>query len=164
MSYKNILLINEETLKNYSLLSDNLDFKMVTPIIKLVQEEILTNLLGEKLFKEIREQINTDTLTESNRELLDYYITDILIWSIMSKLQIPINYKFRNIGYAQQSDSNNLSTSLDNIQYLEEWYKSNTQTYIVLMDKFIRGNKSNYPLYCPNLNYIDNYECSIYLG
>lgn len=163
-TYKDVLLVDESTFKQFSLLSDNLSFEYVTPVIKLVQDETLTTLLGEDMYKEIREQVLAGTVSAAYITLLDDYITDVIIWSVMSKVQLPINIKFRNTGLTQLSDPNNTPTQLQDIQYLEQWYKNNSKIYERLLLNYLCDNSSTYPLYKPNISNIINNGCEIYFG
>lgn len=163
-TYKDVLLISEETLKQSSLLADNLSFEYVKPILKLVQDETLTMLLGEDMYKDIRVEVLSGTITAKYVTLLDDYITDVLIWAVMSKVQLPLNIKFRNIGMTQLSDPNNTPTSLQDIHYLEEWYKNNGKIYSRLLLNYLCENSSTYPLYSPEVNNIINNESQIYFG
>ena len=54
-----VLFLSEQTLKQRSVLQDNVDMKIVTPTIIEVQEFYILPILGTSLYNELKTQILT---------------------------------------------------------------------------------------------------------
>jgi Fe-S oxidoreductase len=79
-----VILLSEATLKQRSILQDNVDMKVVSPAILDVQEEYILPILGTSLYNDLLEQVKTNTLTPDYRTLLDDYISREEIWACTS--------------------------------------------------------------------------------
>ena len=75
----NILLISEETLKEMSLIGDNVESQFILPAIELAQEQGLQTIIGTKLLRKLQTLVDDGSITGSTnsnyKELLDDYIT-----------------------------------------------------------------------------------------
>jgi hypothetical protein len=78
------LILNEQYIKDNSLISDNVDFAELRPLIYAIQDTKLKEVLGSKLTALILTQVNPDTLTADNRILVDDYILPFLNWHLMA--------------------------------------------------------------------------------
>lgn len=54
-----------KNIKDFSLLDDNLSYDYIVPVLKFVQDEKMTRILGKDLYKDISEQILTGTTSVS---------------------------------------------------------------------------------------------------
>ena len=66
-----VLFLSEQTLKQRSVLQDNVDMKIVTPTIIEVQEFYILPILGTSLYNELKTQIAASTTTNANKNLID---------------------------------------------------------------------------------------------
>ena len=66
----NILLISEKTIKENSLVSNNVDGKYIQNAIRTAQDISLQPIIGQKLFERLCEGISNDNLTELETELI----------------------------------------------------------------------------------------------
>lgn len=169
MSYMNVLFINEKNIKDFSLLDDNLSYDYIVPVLKFVQDEKMTRILGKDLYKDIREQILTGTTSVSYKFILDNYIKHILIWGVLAEIQVPLNIKFRNSGMVETNNEDGTNTLLDNIKYTKNHYERICNFYESQLIKYLCDNATDYPLLTSSNDgcngYIkNNYNCSIYLG
>lgn len=65
-----VLIISEELLKLYSVLSKNVSVDKIFPFIHLAQEYYLDDILGRALLEELQKQVEKDELTEENKALI----------------------------------------------------------------------------------------------
>jgi len=65
----NILFISETTLKDRSLLQDNVDPKLIRPTIKQAQDMYIEPILGTGLYQELQTQIEDATVSVLNAKL-----------------------------------------------------------------------------------------------
>ena len=83
----NILLISEETLKEMSLIGDNVESQFILPAVELAQEQGLQTIIGTKLLRKLQTLV---TMVQSRfnkcnyKELLDDYVTIYLSYQVMS--------------------------------------------------------------------------------
>ena len=152
-----VLLISEDTLKTYTLISENLDGKYILPAIQLAQDVDLTYLIGEKLVNKICQLITDNQLEGKYKTLLDEYITPYLCWQVMSTIQLGLNYKFSNSGLVGNDDERKSRLEYRQAQSLQEQYLRYADSYAHKMKKYIC--KTAFPEYeCEDLQL-----CGIYL-
>lgn len=140
----NVLLISEKTLKTDSLINDNVDSSYIFPAIQVAQDQGLQSIIGTKLYKRICNDVENDSLTEDYKTLLDEYITPYLEFQVMSDIQIPLSYKFRNLGMNQANDDHTYNPSMRDIQYLVNYYGDKAKFYSNRLYDFLVANCSKY--------------------
>ena len=143
----NVLLISEKTIKENSLVSDNVDGKYIQNAIKTAQDISLQPIIGSKMFKNLSSMIADDTLTDQYRELLTEYIQPVLVNSVMSDLVLQLTYKFRNMGTVQTADTNLVLPSLKDLQYIREDYNLKAQFYMNRLSDFLEKNCTKFKDY-----------------
>lgn len=152
-NFRDVLLISEKTLKEYSLIDENVSFDYLKPIVKMVQDTRLTRLLGQKMYDDIRSEVINESVSDAYALLLDYYITDILIWGVMAEIQIPISFKIRNKGLSILTNEDGTVASASEIQYTKGQFENAASYYEGAMVEYLGVNASEYPLWyrpsCP---------------
>lgn len=143
----NVLFISEKTIKENSLVSNNVDGKYIQNAIKTAQDISLQPIIGSKMFKKLAQMIQDDALTEEYRNLLVDYIQPILANSVMSDLVLQLTYKFRNIGAVQTTDTNIMLPSLKDLQYIREDYNLKAQFYMNRLSDFLEANCTKFKDY-----------------
>lgn len=140
-----VLLLSEKTLKQDSLINDNVDPMYILPAIQMAQEQGLQQLIGTLLYKRICQYVDTGEVPEDYRELLDEYITPYLEYKVMADIQIPLSYKFRNLGVNQTTDERTYNQSLRDTQYLIEYYDNKAKFYSNRLFEYLKANNSRFP-------------------
>ena len=74
-----VLFISEETLKQETIISENVDPKLLVPTIKEAQNIYLLPILGTSLYNQLVTQVSSNTVSAANVTLLDTYITLTLV-------------------------------------------------------------------------------------
>lgn len=143
-----VMLISEKTLKSDSLINDNVDPLYIVPAIEIAQEQGLQPILGTLLYTYILQLVSSGNIPADYKKLLDDYITPYLEYKVMSDIQIPLSYKFRNLGMNQNNSEHTYSPSLRDVQYLVEFYDNKAKFYAQRMYEFLRANSSKYPQFC----------------
>ena len=157
--YKN--LITEAELKNTGLLDNNVSSSYIAPILKYVQDESLTRLLGKDFYINLMEKKTDNNLNAHEITLIDFYIKDILKWGILAEIQIPLNSKFRNMGMVETTDDNVNSNQIAELKYTKNQYAMKQNFYSNRMTDFLVENRKHYPLYkCKP----SSFNTQIYLG
>lgn len=143
----NILLISEKTIKENSLVSNNVDGKYIQNAIRTAQDISLQPIIGSKLFKRLCEGIENDNLTDLENDLISTYIQPILLNSVMSDLVLQLTFKFRNLGAVQTTDTNVLIPSLRDLQYIREDYNMKASFYMNRLSDYLKANCSKFKEY-----------------
>lgn len=140
-------LINEETLKRYSLITDNVDSKYINVAIRDAQNQALQPVLGSFLFDTLCNMVIDGTIEENEpyKTLLDEYIQPFLIWECMSTIQIGLFAKITNNGMRQNVGDNATPISIKEIQYLKDYYSNKAVFYSNRLSDFLCANSSQYP-------------------
>lgn len=143
----NILLISEKTIKENSLVSNNIDGKYIANAIRTAQDISLQPIIGSKLFKRLCEGVANDNLTELETELIKEYIQPILLNSVMSDLVMQLTFKFRNMGAVQTTDTNLIVPSLKDLQYVREDYNLKASFYMNRLSDYLKANCTKFKDY-----------------
>lgn len=145
----NVLFIDETTIKNLSVVGDNLDAKYIAPSIVAVQDVYLEPLIGTKLLQKIADVISNDTMSDNPqiKTLLDEYIQPYLLNKTVSEICVQIFAKIRNAGVAQFTDTNQNNVNLENVNYLRKHYDDLALVYGNRMIDYLNKNRSLYPDY-----------------
>lgn len=167
----NILFISETTLKDRSLLQDNVDPKLIRPTIKQCQDMYIEPILGTGLYRELQDQIEDATLTALNIKLLDFYITDCLSWYVASEMVMSLGFKLTNKNVLRKSSENSNEASLSELFDLMNYYKNKAEWYAQRISDYLCENIVDYPLYNNPGSGVDiiqpnssSYSTGMYLG
>lgn len=143
----NILFISETTLKDRSLLQDNVDPKLIRPTIKQTQDMYIEPILGTGLYQELQEQIEDNTLTGLNKKLLDLYVTDCICWYVASEMVMSLGFKMTNKNVLRKNSENSNEASLSELFDLMNYYKNKAEWYAQRITNYLCENIVDYPLY-----------------
>jgi hypothetical protein len=167
----NILFISETTLKDRSLLQDNVDPKLIRPTIKQTQDMYIEPILGTGLYQELQEQIEDNSLTVLNKKLLDLYVTDCICWYVASEMVMSLGFKMTNKNVLRKQSENSNEGSLSELFDLMNYYKNKAEWYAQRITNYLCENIVDYPLYNNPGNGVDiihpngsSYSTGMYLG
>lgn len=166
-----VLLISEEILKSYTLISDQMDGKYLLPTIEMVQEIDLETLIGGALLKKLENLVDTgDIWNDENadyKSLLDNYIIPYMCWQVMAQIQPAINYKMANSGVYSNDDERKSRQDYKTNQLLQDQYVKNANSFATKMKNYLYSNIGKYPEYCKVVDFESAEDvplCGIYLG
>jgi len=142
-----VILLSEATLKQRSIVQDNVDMKVISPAIIDVQEEYVLPLLGTALYNDLLDKVRNSTMTAEYTTLLDDYLTRVMIWYCRFELPMDMNYKYFNKSVGVQNADNMNPASIDELQYVLNRAKNKAEWYAERATKFLRANTTIYPLY-----------------
>jgi hypothetical protein len=147
-----VLFLSEQTLKDRSVLQDNVDMKVVKPTITDVQKYYVLPIMGTQLYNEVINQIRTGTLTVLNTTLLNDYITDVMVWYCRMELPMAMNYKYFNKAVGVQNADNMQPASMQDIERIMDDARNKAQVYAQRMTNYLLANSVQYPLYLNQVN------------
>lgn len=143
------LLISIDRLKEFSVINENVDSKLIEPTIINVQELYLYDVLGKDLYNEIITQVNASSVTSLNQTLLNDYVEPYLINKVISEAVIDLNFKIRNKGIQTNSSDNGQPVGLTELSQLQGKYNNLAEGYKTKIENFLCENGTDYPLYLP---------------
>lgn len=146
------LFISEQTLKDNSIINDNVDMLLLNPIITLVQEIQIERLLGSSLYVHLQDAIQSETLNDDELFLLEAYIQPCMIWGILKEAPIYMTYKFAGKGIEKMNSDNSQPAGRDELEMLADMANSKFGYYSERLIKYLIFNQSKYP----NYNRIDS--------
>jgi hypothetical protein len=168
---KNILFISEQKLKDSSMLSNNVDPKLLLPTVKAVQDRHIHTMLGTSLYNKLQTDVQTNTVAGDYKTLLDEYITDALLWYTLSEMPMPLQYKLINKGVVTRTGEAIQTVSFTEVQALMDYCRNWAQWYAQRVMDYLCANSTKYPEYInpgsasdtlhPDLT---QYTCGINLG
>ena len=168
---KNILLVSEQTIKKYSLISDNLDGKYLYSAIQTAQSVDLELLIGPALLRKLQDLVQSNQIKEDSyvhyKELLDDYITNYLIYQVMATVQISVNYKMANSGVYTNDDDRKLRLEYKQAQLLQQQYENYANSFATKLKNYLCANVNWFPEYreCVDFQTAEDIPlCGIYLG
>ena len=147
------LLIEIARLKEFSVINENVDSKLLEPTIINVQELYLYDVLGKDLYSEIITQVNASTVSSPNTILLNDYIEPYLINKVISEAVIDLNFKIRNKGIQTNSSDNGQPVGLNELSQMQGKYNNIAEGYKIKIQNFLLDNGTIYPLYLPKNNH-----------
>ena len=144
-----VLLISEKTLKQNSVINNNVDGMYILPAIEYAQDAGLQPFLGTKLYNKLMDLVEDGSITGATdyKYLLDEYVEPYLINKVTADIQIPLAFKMRNQAVVQQTGENTYVSSLKDMQYVVQNYENKANFYGQRMSDYLHSNHSKYPEY-----------------
>ena len=162
-------LMTIEELKQDGFINRNLEDEYLYSAMDESQDIFLREIVGDNLYQTLQNMVQSNNVEGIYQTLLDSYIKFYLKYKILALLCVPLNFKIRNIGIAQQFSNEVNTTSLEDTKYIQNYYEGKADFYANRLTKFLQNNKGNIPEYKCSCNQVtepnDNHPiCSIYLG
>lgn len=153
-----VYLISEITLKRRSLITDPTLGVYIKPAIELAQKIGLRSIIGECLLSRIQYLVSNQAPNTGKyyidlpeyaayKHLLDQYITDYLIYQVMSEIVIPYRDKMRNAGVVNTTDQNYQQPGFDEITYLKRYWGDKAEYFGARLREYLKEHTSDFPEY-----------------
>lgn len=179
--YFKTMLISPNTIKGMSLVNLNVDDTDLAASIRIAQNIYLRDILGSRLLDTVKELVYnaikglTPSINDSDKAqykaLLDDYLKDALAYKAISEVCRRISYKIRNVGVAQNSDTNINAANGTDIKELRAEYETYFNDAANRIIDFLKENKSAFPELeeCPCGDTLPNLNakygnCGLFLG
>lgn len=143
------LLISINDIKNAGILDKNIDETVALAAANRVQDRIIRDLLGSRLYESLISMIIDESIyTEENekyKELLDGYIFYIMAYRIKGELALDLNEKVRNFGVGRTSDDRVYPNSFQDLQQVRREYYDIADGYIVDLASLLKCHCNCFP-------------------
>jgi len=147
----NILMISEQSFKDFTIASNNIDLKNLTQVIKMTQDRFIHPLCGSALYNKILLLIDNGTITSGGnavyKTLLDSYLTDTLFNYVLGELPIAMQYKFVNKGVMKKTSENSEQPTYAELQSISKYYQGYAEWYAERTINYLTANTTLYPEY-----------------
>jgi hypothetical protein len=146
-----VYLLSEDTLRERTVVSANVDTKFINAAIWDVQESQIQELLGTKLYKRLCEGVDLNNLTADEKTLLDDYVTNVLMFLVLAELPMILGYKFYNKNVLKKTAENAETASMSELVDLINFYKNKAEFYeqrtIRYLCETIKADKTKFTQY-----------------
>jgi hypothetical protein len=147
----NVLMISEQSFKDFTVASANIDLKNVTQVIKMTQDRYIHPICGTALYDKILSLIVAGTITSGGnavyKNLLDDYLTDTLFNYVLGELPMAMQYKFVNKGVVKRKSENITEPTFAELQSISQYYKGYAEWYAERSINYLCANSTLYPEY-----------------
>ena len=144
---KKVYLISEQTLKNETVINDNVGVEFISPAIETAQDIYLQEAIGSMLLDKLYDDITNGKLEEPYKTLLDDYITPFLKFKVLSEIVIPLSYKYRNAGLVQSTGDHYQQSTMRDATAVQNHYDTRANVYHQRMTKYLNTNANLFPEY-----------------
>lgn len=171
-----IYFISEESLKDTTILNENVDPKLIAPAIVEAQDIHIQTLIGSGLYDKMKTLVASGGISQAAnaayKTLLDSYIQPALKYYVLAELVFPMTVKFMNKSVASRNSDNASSIPLDEVARTMEHYKTKAEWYGKRLINYLRDNVIPIPEYTsivtPGFSTIipksTSYTSGMYLG
>ena len=139
---QNILLISENKLKNFTDIDQNVTSSVLLPFIGVVQQTKLEYIIGAKYYKTLLLQVSGGTLTDINRNFLEYFVQPMLIWAGYAEALPSIFMRIKNNGIVTGAEN---TVTIKEMEYMQTRADDRSQFFEQRMIQEIVFNSNNYP-------------------
>lgn len=146
--YIQIPIISEELFKLHSPVTSNTDITEFIPYISIAQELHIEPVLGEPLMSELKTQIESNTLTPENSDLIIKIAPALSFYAVYQAL--PFHWAtIVNKGVTIRESDNSKGVDIKDIAQLRRWIKDDAEVLVKQLITFLCKCRSNYPLWRP---------------
>jgi len=168
---KNIIFITEQTFKERTGASNQIDAKQLFPMIKVAGDIHIQPALGSQLYKRLQLGVEGDNLTPDEETLINDYLTDALVWYTMAMLPMTMGFQLFSKGFLQKTSEESNTPSRADLELLESKYLAMAEFYKTRMIKYLQENYELYDEYLNPASGVDvifptkqGYTCPIFIG
>lgn len=148
-NYKDVLLCDEDTIKSYTNINDNVAGEYILPALYMAQHQDLEECLGSALVRKLQELVATgridDTEYEDYKTLLDDNVSDFLAYATIVRLIPVVSFKIGNMGAVRTEDDKVVSMSYSEVFNLKDYYQHQADYLLHRLQRFVLANYSKYP-------------------
>ena len=146
-----IFLINENTLKNETILNDNIGSEFIRPAIEASQDIYLQQIIGTELLDKLYSLISNKTIDDKSnshyKTLLDDYITNYLKYKVLAEITVPLAFKYRNAGVIQTNTDHANNSQMKDAVLVQSHYDLRANFYAERISRYLNTNSNLFPEY-----------------
>jgi hypothetical protein len=140
---QNVLLISENKLKNFTDIDANVTSAVLLPFISVVQQTKVEYILGGRYYRQLLDQVSTDTLSTINSNFLIYFVQPLLIWASYAECLPSVFMRIKNNGIVTGSEQ---TVTTKDMEFLQRRADDRSQFFEQRMIEELIFNSGDYPL------------------
>jgi hypothetical protein len=137
-------MISPQMLKEKTALHDNVDSKLIIPVLKRVQDMYVQPLLGSTLYKKILADIKTNSLSGKYKELLDEYLLDVICQYALAEIAPDLNAQFYNKGVTNKQAEGSTAVTGTDLKTVIAKYTKNGEWYAERCKRYLQQYANQY--------------------
>lgn len=147
------VFIGTQYLRDNTIINDNVDAKVLQPIIRMAQDKYIQETIGTSLYDKMLVLVDAANpalptpvlITGNYKILLEEYIMPTLIQYCIYESIPYMNFKFRNKSISKQSSDNSTPADLTELYYIRDNVSSMAQFYAERLRNYLCQNASLFP-------------------
>lgn len=171
---KDVMLVSDDRIRQYSSASDNLSGKYIAPAVFRAQEGFLQSVIGTNLLRRLQTLVNDGSIglpaNEAYCTLLDDYVVDVLSSKALEYIVSEVGVTIGNIGNLSVSGDNGSAVSKDDAVRQAKYFAADAGRECAKMRRWLKAHTGDYPelsassegVTAPNLG--SGEDCGIWLG
>lgn len=145
-------IINEELFKLYSPVTGNTDLKEFVPYLSIAQELYISPILGKRLITELKSQINSNTISETNSSLILKIAPALSFWTVYQGL--PFHWaSIVNKGITIRESENSKGININDVAQLRQWVRNDAEIFNNILIEYLCVEQDKFKLWKPDKNY-----------
>lgn len=142
-----VLLVSEVKLKSYSMLNMNIDPMLLKPWILIASDIWLQPYLGSSFYEELKTQVATNTLTQTNLDFINSHVSQALINYALWKALPFLHTQIFNKGLMRPTSETGVAIDINDMKYLRQEILNTAESYAQKMINFLRERPGLFPTY-----------------
>lgn len=149
---RKILFITPQTIKERTGLHANVDEKLISPEIMTAQDMYIHPSLGTGLYNRLLDGIENNNLTSDEENLITAYISDTLVYYVLSELPVGLSMQFYNKGLIRKTGEGQSEPSMQDIIDVANRYKARAEFYKERLILYIKETASKGQIFQEYIN------------
>lgn len=146
-----LYIVTASEVKNYvPELNAEINDSLIDNGIKMVENTILMESLGQSLTDEIMSQKSGGTYSTANKYLVDNFLKELISYGVWQYISVTLSYQLVSSGLRIKNSDHSVTVESKDLAY----YRSFIQNYIdrvrKIMSRYIEDHEADYPLYFAN--------------
>lgn len=145
-----VLFTTKKYYDNNSIINANTDWQIIEPMIILVQDTYIQDIIGADMYADIKTKLIADPTMASEpayESLIVDYIQKCVMWYVMTKAALVFKFRFANKGVMVKNSENSQPADTGDIKYLVDDFRNNAERYAQKLTEYLNKNSSTFPLY-----------------
>ena len=142
-----IYFISTQTVKDYSVLDNNVDDKAINVAITAAQETMLQPLLGTNLYEKLVQVVMGQETNADYLNLMANQVRNYLIAATVLKVSVNLLYRYANSGVVKDSNANATSISVAELNAIRQEKESEVKYYAKVITDYLVINQAKFPEY-----------------
>lgn len=142
-----IYLCSPEYIKNNLIPDNNIDDRLILQAIHDAQEVDIQSIIGTKFLKTLKTQVDTNTLTTANKDLLDNYLRPTIARYALYYLPLYLNARFTAQGVVEKKTDSSELIDFSELDKVRDEMRNLAEFYAQRMLRFLIANKTTYSDY-----------------